>query len=226
MSFRGMLFDFNGVLLWDEPQQMESWARYAEQIRGRAFSTRELDERVAGRTVPDVLAYLLGRAPSAAEVERCVREKEGLYRDLCLALGKGFRLSPGAEDLLEDLARRGVPRAIATASPSVNVEFFRRELRLDRWFPEQAYVYDDGRKAGKPAPDYYLHAARAIGVLPAACVVAEDSLSGLAAALAAGAGAVFGVNSTGRLHTGNAPAGVRGILPSLAELPRGELFDA
>jgi hypothetical protein len=40
--------------------------------------------------------------------------------------------------------------------------------------------------APKPAPDVYLHAATALGVPPAACVVVEDSLSGVRAAVAAG----------------------------------------
>ncbi|MCC5474665.1 HAD family hydrolase [Streptomyces barringtoniae] len=39
---------------------------------------------------------------------------------------------------------------------------------------------------GKPAPDLFLHAARHMGVDPAACVVVEDSLPGVLAARAAG----------------------------------------
>ena len=38
----------------------------------------------------------------------------------------------------------------------------------------------------KPAPDLYLHVARALGVDPAACVVVEDSANGARAARAAG----------------------------------------
>jgi beta-phosphoglucomutase-like phosphatase (HAD superfamily) len=39
---------------------------------------------------------------------------------------------------------------------------------------------------GKPAPDLFLHAARQMGVDPAACVVVEDSRPGVQAARAAG----------------------------------------
>ena len=39
---------------------------------------------------------------------------------------------------------------------------------------------------GKPAPDVFLHAAAAAGVLPAACLVVEDSVPGAQAARAAG----------------------------------------
>jgi beta-phosphoglucomutase-like phosphatase (HAD superfamily) len=40
--------------------------------------------------------------------------------------------------------------------------------------------------APKPAPELYLHAARALGQPPAACVVIEDSPTGARAAAAAG----------------------------------------
>jgi HAD superfamily hydrolase (TIGR01509 family) len=43
---------------------------------------------------------------------------------------------------------------------------------------------------GKPAPDLFLHAATAMGQAPAACIVVEDSVPGVAAARAAGMAAV------------------------------------
>ncbi len=41
-------------------------------------------------------------------------------------------------------------------------------------------------KAGKPAPDLFLHAARQCGFSPANCIVIEDSPAGIEAARAAG----------------------------------------
>jgi HAD superfamily hydrolase (TIGR01509 family) len=43
---------------------------------------------------------------------------------------------------------------------------------------------------GKPAPDLFLHAAGRMGVAPARCVVVEDSLPGITAAVAAGMTAI------------------------------------
>jgi beta-phosphoglucomutase-like phosphatase (HAD superfamily) len=49
-------------------------------------------------------------------------------------------------------------------------------------------------KAKKPAPDIYLMAARELQVLPAQCVVVEDSQNGLLSAVAAGMKCVVTIN--------------------------------
>ena len=45
-------------------------------------------------------------------------------------------------------------------------------------------------RRGKPAPDLFLHAAARMGAAPARCVVIEDSLAGIEAAVAAGMTAI------------------------------------
>jgi beta-phosphoglucomutase-like phosphatase (HAD superfamily) len=57
--------------------------------------------------------------------------------------------------------------------------------RLDQYFG--AHVSTASMVARpKPAPDVYLHAAESLGAAPAACIVIEDSPSGVRAARAAG----------------------------------------
>lgn len=51
---------------------------------------------------------------------------------------------------------------------------------------------------GKPAPDTYLAAARALGVEPAHAAVFEDALAGVASGRAGGFGAVVGVDRVGQ----------------------------
>src|SRR4029078_13620649 len=58
----------------------------------------------------------------------------------------------------------------------------------------------------KPAPDVYLAAAAALGVEPARCVVVEDTVTGVAAGIAAGA-IVFGYSPPEAGH--DAPALLR-----------------
>jgi beta-phosphoglucomutase-like phosphatase (HAD superfamily) len=57
-------------------------------------------------------------------------------------------------------------------------------------FAEDALFSAELVPRGKPYPDLFLHAARAMGVDPAGCVVVEDTPSGVTAAVAAGMRAI------------------------------------
>ena len=199
-----VIFDFNGVLLWDGHLQDRAWGEFSAQLRGDPLSSEEMAMQVHGRYNRDTFEYLLGRPLDADELARLTEEKEQIYRGLCLAeracrspgdgghpqSDDGFRLSPGAVELLDHLVARGIPRTIATASGRGNVDFFFAHLDLDRWFDLERVAYDDGTLPGKPAPDLYLRAARALGQPPARCLVVEDSRAGIEAARRAGIGYV------------------------------------
>jgi HAD superfamily hydrolase (TIGR01509 family) len=133
-------------------------------------------------------------------------------------------LSPGARDLLETLARRNVPRTIATSSEITNLKFFIEHLRLDRWFDVAKIVYDDGIRPGKPAPDVYLAAVRNIGIAPSECVVVEDAVSGLAAAYAAGIGYIVAIGAPAAFRGLLACNGVAVAIKSLRDFPREQLL--
>jgi len=200
-ALAGVLFDFNGVLLHDAHLHEQAWHELSLQLRGRELSADELRHDVHGRTNRDILAHLLGRAPSAGELAALSDRKEAAYRALCLAAGALFQLAPGAAPLLDRLLDAGAPRAIATSSPLANVDFFVAHLGLSRWFAREAIVYDDGSFPGKPAPDIYLLAAARLGLPPAACIVLEDAVSGIEAARRAGCGRIIAIGDAA-LHAG------------------------
>jgi len=188
MRFRGLIFDFNGVLWWDNHLQEQSWRQFSALMRGAPLSEEEMAIHVHGCTNGHTLAYLAGRSLPATEAAQLGERKERIYRQLCLDLGAAFHLSPGATDLLDWLDKRGILRTIATASGKRNLDFFVDHLHLDRWFEVPAIVYDNGARPGKPAPDLYLQAAANLGLVPGQCVVVEDAHSGIQAAHAAGIG--------------------------------------
>ena len=93
-------------------------------------------------------------------------------------------------------------------------------LALGRWFAPQHTIYDRGRYPGKPAPDIYLEAAGALGLPPAACVVVEDSLAGIAAARAAGIGGIIALGPAERHIELAALPGVDEVIVDLGHFPR------
>ena len=245
-----IIFDFNGVLLWDTAIHEQVWKEFAASLRGAPLSDEEIAVHMHGRTNQHLLEYLLGRALPDTEIQRLSEEKETIYRTRALALGADYQLSPGAVELLDFLVEHnlppgrphgippgsphgipfgrphGIPYTIATASGKGNLDFFIQHLDLGRWFDLDRIVYDDGSLPGKPAPQIYLQAARNLNVPPAHCIVVEDSLSGLQAAHAAGIGCIIALGPPQRHAALRQVAGVTTVISSLAEFPRQMLISS
>jgi HAD superfamily hydrolase (TIGR01509 family) len=109
----------------------------------------------------------------------------------------------------EALAQIPGPKCVASSS---EIGKIRLELDVAGLRPFFGDALFSGRDVPlpKPAPDIYFHAAREMGVAPEHCAVVEDSMPGIAAALAAGM-TVFGYRVAAR--TGVAP------LPDWRDLP-------
>lgn len=195
MQSQGIIFDFNGVLWWDSDLQEQSWKDFSARVRGAPLSQQEYDLHVHGRTNQHTIEHLLGKTVAERELEQLVQEKESVYRALCMERGDEFRLSPGAAFLLDYLRDHHIPRTIATGSEISNLRFFFEQLHLDQWFDIKKVAYDDGKTPGKPAPDIFLNAARHLQLAPAACMVIEDSRSGIEAAYAAHVGTVIALGT-------------------------------
>ncbi|MBI2610997.1 HAD family phosphatase [Candidatus Kaiserbacteria bacterium] len=216
MKFKGIIFDFNGVLLWDTELHTETWQDVAREQRGSELTEEELT-RLHGRSLTEFARYVVGPDASDDEVAVIGENKEARYREIVRAGRRTYGLSPGARELLNALVARNIPRAIATSSPKSNVEFFIRHFNLLRWFERDHIVFVDGEIRGKPAPDLYIKAAEAIRLRPEQCVVVEDTTSGIASAKAAGIGKIIGLAPKALQKTLHA-AGADQTIENLREL--------
>lgn len=100
--------------------------------------------------------------------------------------------------MLDNLKKHNIPRAIATASTKVNVDFYRKEFQLNKWFDNDKIIYNDGTIKGKPNPDIYIKAAKMIQVDARNCVVIEDAISGIQSAYKAGIGKIIAISPKDR----------------------------
>lgn len=190
-NIKGIVFDFNGVLLWDGHLQEAAWKSYAKKLRNEEFTGEEMKHHMHGVPNSGVLEYLLGHTLTEKELAEHSAAKEREYRQMCLDNPDEFKLSPGARDYLDHLKANKVPRTIATASGLDILKFSFEHLELAHWFNFENVAYDDGTIRGKPEPDIYLKAARNIQLDPAACAVIEDAHSGITAAYRAGIGHII-----------------------------------
>ncbi len=179
-SIRGVLFDFDGVLVDSAPVHRASWQEAFRRVLGRQMpdypadeltgaSSHEIGERLANRTGTPERASELVEAKIAALLD-VVASPEPL---------------PGAIEVTASLHARGVPFGIASNAPGQYVRRVAAELGIQA----TAILGFEDVPRPKPAPDAYIACARAIGFSDdelGTLLVCEDSVPGIAAARAAG----------------------------------------
>jgi HAD superfamily hydrolase (TIGR01509 family) len=173
-----ILFDMDGLMVDSEPLWFEVERDFA-CARGGDF-TPELARECVGRGLANTLAVMHRTCGFPVDP---VRDAADLVDRFIARVGE-LALKPGFLELFDEARSRGVPRALASSSARRLVE-----ATLDRFAVRphfDAVVSGDDVTHPKPAPDIFLEAARRLGVAPHACVVLEDSLSGVRAARAAG----------------------------------------
>ena len=217
MAIRGLVFDFDGLILDTETPTFQAWQdTYVEHGCELPF-----DEWIKGighgeATRPwdpcDHLEQLLG-APLDRE---SLQARRRVRRDELMALEV---VRPGVEAYLTEAARLGLGLAVASSSPHDWVDAHLARLGLLHHFAA-VKCYGDVPRA-KPEPDLYLAAVGALGVAPAEAIAFEDSPTGLWAAKRAGLFAVAVPNSiTGRLPLDHADL----RLTTLEDVPLVELL--
>jgi HAD superfamily hydrolase (TIGR01509 family) len=143
-----------------------------------------------GRVNDDCIRVMFGDGVPREESLAIADAKEAAFRSIIAA---AVPLAPGLKALLDMLAGRGVLLAVGSSAPPENVALVLDNGGIRQWF--RAIVDGSMVTRGKPAPDVFLAAARALGVTPADCAVIEDAPAGIQAAVAAGMLAI-GVTTT------------------------------
>ena len=197
MILRGVLFDFNGTLYFDNQMDIASLNQSLCEFGGVERDVQHIVSNIFGRDNFTVFRQNVREDATEAELEAFCRRKSELYMQNCRTAPKGASLADGAEEMLDELKARGIPFCLATGSEWFRVEFYLEHLGLGRWFDADNIVFADGTYPCKPAPDIYRIAAKKIGLTPEECLVFEDGSSGIISANRAGAGAVVLVHEDG-----------------------------
>jgi HAD superfamily hydrolase (TIGR01509 family) len=183
VKFLAVIFDMDGVIADSEPLYHQG---LNEVLRDFGLSiSEEQHTALLGMTVPATWDAIFEWYSPPVGYDECIaRYDKAMVRLLSVPRSP----LPGARELLTELKRRGVPRALASSSLPNWVEALLKSTGLDDCF--DATVSSTSVANGKPAPDIFLYTAEKLGVEPERCVVLEDSRTGVAAAKAAGMFAV------------------------------------
>jgi len=175
---QAVIFDMDGLMLDSERAITTCLAQAAEELGQSIEPDYWLGMVGKGDAAcRAMLAERIGDATAQALLARC----HVLYDSVVEA---GVPLRPGIVELLDLLAARAIPRAVATSTRRPLALRKLETAGLLRRFDVICTSSDVAHP--KPAPDIYLLAASRLHVAPAQCLVLEDSPTGVRAALAAG----------------------------------------
>jgi beta-phosphoglucomutase family hydrolase len=218
-GIRACLFDLDGVLTQTAKVHARAWKEMFDGfLRGRAERgggpfepfdlVKDYDEYVDGKPRYDgVRSFLAARGielpegtpddPPDAETVHGLGNRKN---ELVLAMMKrdGVQVYEGSVQYVRAVREAGLGRAVVTSSANAG------EVLAAAGIDELFDVLIDGvvaareHVAGKPAPDTFLAAARALGVAPSQAAVFEDALAGVSAGRAGRFGLVVGVDRVGQ----------------------------
>ena len=144
----------------------------------------ETRRRTLGASTETFFAVLSEYTGHAVDTpEEFARLKAILHTRVAELFATDLEWRPGAQDLLDGLAIRGVPLALVTNTESALMAAPLDVIGRSRF---SAVITGDAVANAKPAPDPYLAAAEALSVAPGDAVAIEDSVTGASAAVSAG----------------------------------------
>jgi len=185
---RAILFDFNGVLVDDEPIHLEIFQRVLAE-EGIALAAEEYYARYLGLDDRACFAAVLAAAGEAATGPRLMRliaRKASYYQERIRR--EGYPFFPGAVDLVRSLSA-GRMLGVVSGALREEVEGALRQAGVLERF--KVLITAEDVAEGKPNPEGYSRALEGLNSLPPLperllhpheVLAVEDSPAGLAAA--------------------------------------------
>lgn len=217
---KGVIFDFNGTMFFDEDKHVVSWRSFAKRKFNVDIKEEDFPTHIHGHNNREILSYLTGRDVSEEETDQLAIEKEKEYQKYCEEDKKNLHLVKGLPEFLDNLVKHHIPIGIATASRKFNVDWYIKTFDLLKWFKKENIIYDDGTiTKGKPDPMIYLKAIKRLGLPAKDIMVFEDSPSGLLSAIRSRAGFVVAIDPPERKEVIMQINGVKEFISDYSFLP-------
>ena len=203
-----VLWDMDGTLVDTEPYWIAE-ERALVELHGGVW-TDEHAYQLVGNDLMVSAQYILDHAPVPLTPVEVVDE---LLAGVVRRVSEHVPWRPGAWELLEALGEAGVPCALVTMSWRSLADVFVGSLPAGTF---AAVITGDEVTHGKPHPEPYRAAVRALGVELHRCVAIEDSPPGVASAVAAGVPTIAVPHAVPVPHTVGAVQidGLAGVKPA------------
>jgi len=201
MTLKAVLFDFNGVIINDEPlhERLIEQLLIEENLRPKSGEFRKYCLGRSDRACLAELFSLRGRFLTDAALDTLVARKAVAYLRELEAIDP-LPIYPGVPDILFHLRAAQLPMAIVSGALRSEIETVLQRSQLQENF--SVIVSSDMQLSSKPEPDSYLKAIELLNeknpnlnLKPHECLAIEDTFSGIEAAKRAGIPVVGVANS-------------------------------
>lgn len=173
-----IIFDCDNVLVDTETIMVSVMLQMAKPY-GATMALEEAVRLFSGRQILQTIMLLEEHCGTVFpdDFEQQFREKA--YAEF----RKGVKAIPGVKDLLLSLK---LPFCVASSGPREKIELNLGIAGLLHFFDSERIFSSYEINSWKPDPGIFLYAAKSMGYAPAECVVVEDSLAGVEAAVKGG----------------------------------------
>jgi len=176
LPFEAVIFDMDGVIINSEPL----WSK-AENIMFSKLGvnlTDDLRNLTKSMTTTEATKFWYEKYPwenlNLEDVENEV------INYVCILIEEEALEIKGVKKLLQDIKDKGLKIGLATNSPHKVIQTVLSKLDIAHFFDVISSANDEPK--GKPDPSVYLTTAKKLNVNPVACLVFEDSYSGVLSA--------------------------------------------
>lgn len=215
MSYKAVLFDFDGVIADTILYHVQAWqiafADYGVNIVPDDIYYRE--GKIANLIAP-LLAESKGLQLSKTELQKIVDKKREAYQKVSKA-----KVYPEVRELIVKLKERGIKLGLVTGSIIKNMLVVADQEFLNQF---GAIVTGDSVRNNKPHPEPFLTGAEKLNVDPKNCIVIENAPLGIQAAKTAG---MFCVAVQTTIKDKNVLKEADLIIENISEFPIGPLFE-
>lgn len=177
---QGILFDMDGVLV-DSEQYITRAAIHMFKEKG--LEVKEDDFKpFTGMGENRFLGGVAEKYDFPFDEDKDKARTYEIYEDL--VKGK-LKALTGVFEFIEKCREKNLKMAVASSADKVKVQINLREIDLpEKWFG--ALIHGNSVSKRKPHPDIFLKAAERIDIKPFNCLVVEDAVTGVDAAIEAG----------------------------------------
>ncbi|MGN0337960.1 MAG: beta-phosphoglucomutase [Lachnospiraceae bacterium] len=179
---KAVIFDLDGVICFTDQYHYLAWKEVADEIG--VYFDETINNRLRGVSRMDSLNIILEKSDKAythEQKEALAAKKNAIYVKLLEQMSPAD-LSDEVKTTLDALRAKGLKLAIGSSSK--NTKMILKQIGLGDYFD----AISDGTNIvnSKPDPEVFLKAAEFVSENPKDCLVVEDALAGIEAAVRGG----------------------------------------